>query len=216
PALDVSETPPLPAELPDLSGAMQRAEERDPRLQAAFAELRAAEQRTHAIGAELRPNLGFTGTISGRAGDAPPSGNGTLADGDGLAPIVPNWDVGLVLSWPLFDGTISAREGAARARERVRKEDIGFVREQDRAAVREAYANVGVARTVLPGLRRAADAARANYAQADARFKAGLGTSVELADAEALRTQAEIQLVLGEFELARTRAAFGRTIAEGF
>ena len=57
---------------------------------------------------------------------------------------------------------------------------------------------------------------RANYAQADARFKAGLGTSVELADAEGLRTEAEIQLVLGEFELARARAAFGRTIAEGF
>jgi outer membrane protein TolC len=69
---------------------------------------------------------------------------------------------------------------------------------------------------VLPGLSRAAQAAQANYAQADARFKAGLGTSVELADAEALRTQAEIQLVLGEFELARARAAFGRTIAEGF
>jgi outer membrane protein len=216
PALDVSEAPPLPAELPDLTSAIQRAEEKDPRLQAAFAELRAAERRTRAIGAELRPNLGLTGTISGRAGDAPPSGNGTLPDGAGLAPIVPNWDVGLVLSWPLFDGTISARENAARARERVRTEDIGFVREQDRAAVREAYANVGVARTVLPGLRRAADAARANYAQADARFKAGLGTSVELADAEGLRTQAEIQLVLGEFELARARAAFGRTIAEGF
>ena len=62
---------------------------------------------------------------------------------------------------------------------------------------------------------RKLEAARSNYTQADARFKAGLGTSVELADAEALRTDGEIQLALGVFELARARAAFGRSIAEG-
>ncbi|HEX3851023.1 MAG TPA: TolC family protein [Polyangiaceae bacterium] len=216
PALDVSSAPPTPADLPDLSHSIARAEAKDPRLLEVFAELRATEQRTRAIGAELRPNLSITGTISGRAGDATPSGNGTLPNGSGLLPTVPNWDVGAVLSWPLFDGTISAREDASRAREQARREDIGVVREQDRAAVREAYSNVGVAQTVLPGLHRAEDAARANYAQADARFKAGLGTSVELADAEALRAEAEIQLALGEFQLARARAAFGRTIAEGF
>ena len=214
--LDVSSAPPTPGELPDLSRAIAQGEAKDPRLLEAFADLRAAEQRTRAVGAELRPNLSATGTISGRAGDAPPSGSGALPDGAGFLPSVPNWDIGAVLSWPLFAGTISAREDAARAREQVQKADIGVVREQDRAAIREAYSNVGVAKTVLPGLRRAEDAARANYAQADARFKAGLGTSVELADAEALRTEAEIQLVLGQFQLARARAAFGRTIAEGF
>jgi outer membrane protein TolC len=62
---------------------------------------------------------------------------------------------------------------------------------------------------------RAEPVARANYAQADARFQSGLGTSVELADAEAIRTDAEIQLAFGQFELARARAEFGRAIAEG-
>ncbi|HEX3773871.1 MAG TPA: TolC family protein [Polyangiaceae bacterium] len=215
PALDVSAVPPAPSELPDLSRALSRAEKNDPRLLSAIAELRAAEQSTRAIGAEMRPNLALTATLSGRAGAATPSGNGTLPSGDGLVPSVPNWDVGAVLSWPLFDGTNSARADAARARERVQRENIGLVREEEHAAVREAYSAVEVARTVLPGLRRAVDAAHANYAQADARFKAGLGTSVELADADALRTEAEIELVLGEFALARARAAFGRTIAEG-
>ena len=44
--------------------------------------------------------------------------------------------------------------------------------------------------------------------------KAGLGTGVELADAETLRTDAEIQFALGRFEVARARAALGRAIAE--
>ena len=214
-ALDVASAPPAPAELPDLSAAIQRAEAADPRLLEALKQLRAEELSTQAIGAETRPSLALTGTISGRAGAAPASGTGTIPDTGGWVPSVPNWDVGVVLSWPLFDPTVSARASASRAREQVRHEDISLVREQETALIREAYSAVDVARSVVPGLRRAVDAARANYDQADARFKAGLGTSVELADAENLRTQAEIQLVLGEFELARTRAAFGRTIAEG-
>jgi outer membrane protein TolC len=213
-ALDVAAAPPAPAELPSLDDSIQRAAARDPRIQAALADIRAAEARTRAIGAELRPDVLAVGAISGRAGGAPPSGNGDTVVGDGFVPYVPNWDVGLLLSWPLFDGTVNARQDAARALEQERRDELATVRFEQAARIREAYTNVVVARAALPALRRALDAATANYAQADARFRGGLGTSVELADAEALRTDAEIQLALGEFELARARAAFGRAIAE--
>jgi outer membrane protein len=75
--------------------------------------------------------------------------------------------------------------------------------------------SIQVSQAALSSLGRAVDAARANYAQAEARFKAGLGTSLELADGEALRTDAEIQLAVGEFEARRARAALSRLIAEG-
>jgi hypothetical protein len=42
-----------------------------------------------------------------------------------------------------------------------------------------------------------------------------MGNAVELADAENVRTDAEIQLAIGQFDLERDRAAFGRAIAEG-
>jgi outer membrane protein TolC len=71
-----------------------------------------------------------------------------------------------------------------------------------------------VAEHAMPALQRSVDAAQANYAQADARFHAGLGTSVELADAEAVRTEAEIQLALGQFDYSRARALVTRAIAE--
>jgi len=215
PALDIATEPPTPAEMPSIDDAVRQAGVRDPRLRAALAQLRAEEARTRAIGAELRPDVALTATLSGRAGGAPPSGNGTPADANGFVPNVPNWDVGVVLTWPLFDGVVGARKNASRAEERVRAEEIGLVRQEDIAAVREAYVAVQVARAALPGLGRAVEAARANYDQADARFRAGMGTSVELADAEALRTDAEIQVALGQFDLARARAALGRAIAEG-
>lgn len=214
-ALDVAAAAPTPAEMPALALAIQQAAARDPRILQALAQLKASEERTRAIGAERRPDLSLTSTISGRAGGAAPSGNGSPADGNGWLPYVPNWDVGLVFSWPLFEPTVNARTNASRAHEQVRREEIALARQQQISAIRLAFGAVDVARTTLPGLQRAVEAGRANYAQADARFRAGLGTSIELADAEAVRTEAEIQLVLGQFELARTRAMFGRAIAEG-
>jgi outer membrane protein TolC len=204
----------LPPEMPSLSEALDRARAHDPALAEAIAQLRAAEQKTQAIGAELRPDLSLTATLSARAGGAP-STAGVAVDGGGWLPEIPNWDVGVLLSWPLFDGTIAARRDAAQAVEQVRRDEIDVAREQEVAAVRQAYVQVQVARSALVALQNALVAARANYDQADARFRAGISNAVELADAEAVRTDAEIQLGLGQFELARARAAFGRAIAEG-
>ena len=88
------------------------------------------------------------------------------------------------------------------------------VRLQVVARVRETFEQVQVARSTIVALQNSVVAARANWRQADARFGAGIGNAVELADAEAVRTDAEIQLALGEFDLERARAAFGRAIAE--
>jgi outer membrane protein len=213
-ALDVASAAPTPGEIPSLEAARSGALGNNPRVQEALAWMRAEEQRARAIGAEARPDVALTGAISGRAGGAPPSGNGETPTGSGWLPCVPNWDVGLVLSWPLFDGVQHERERAAHAREAQRSAELTAVEREIVARVDQAYVRAQVARSALEGLRRAVDAAHANYAQAEARFKSGLGTSVELADAESLRTEAEIQLALGAFEVARTRAALGRILGE--
>jgi outer membrane protein TolC len=201
--------------LPALSKAIQLASDRDPRLQEALAQLRQQELETRAVGALARPDLHLSAAISGRAGGSAPSNNGEETSGNGFLPNVPNWDGALVLSWPLFDPTINARKRASGVAEAVRRSEIDLVRQQVVAAVEQFYVGVVVAREALPSLQHELEAARANYAQADARFKAGLGTSVELADAEALRTDADIRLAIGVFDLAKARATFGRAIAEG-
>jgi len=214
PVLDTAEQAPQSSEMPALRNALAMAEQRDPRLASALAELRGAEERARAIGAELRPDLLGTATVSGRAGGAPPSA-GPVPSGDGWLPSVPNWDAGLILTWPLFDGVTVARRDAAIAQERVRHDQIDVARLQMVAQVRETYEQVQVSRSAVVALESSVVTARANWEQADARFRAGIGNAVELADAEAVRTNAEIQLALGRFDLERTRAAFGRAIAEG-
>jgi outer membrane protein len=214
-AIDISGEAPQLSEMPTMAQALQLVEARDPLLAQAIAQLRASEQRTRAVGAELRPDLSLTATVTGRAGGAQPSSGAPIPSGNGWLPDVPNWDVGLVLSWPLYDGTIAARRDAARSAEQVRRDEIDVARLQEVAHVREAYVRVGVARQALGALDHAVVAAHANYEQADARFRSGIGNAVELADAEAVRTDAEIQQALGQFDLAQARAAFGRAIAEG-
>jgi outer membrane protein TolC len=214
PAVDAAGDPLEVADMPALTQALALAQARDPRLAETLAELKAAEERTRAVGAELRPDVSLTATLTGRAGAAPAS-TGSAPTGSGWLPIVPNWDVGVVFSWPLFDGVIAARRNAAQSAEQVRRDEIDVRREQQVAEVRQTYVSVRVARAALFALARSVLAARANYEQADARFGAGIGNAVELADAENVRTDAEIQLAIGQFDLERARAAFGRAIAEG-
>jgi outer membrane protein len=211
--VDVVGEAPLASDMPSLQDAIHRAAIRDPRVRQALAQIKADEEKTRAIGAELRPNLYLTGLASGRAGGAPATAG--AATGDGWLPYIPNWDVGLVIDWPIFDGTVVARRNASRATEQVAREELGVVREQQVATIEKTFTQFEVASQALPGLHQAVTAAHANYDQADARFRAGLGNAVELADAEDLRASTEINLALGQFDAARARAAFGRAIAEG-
>jgi outer membrane protein TolC len=205
----LSPVPPVPS----LEQAMTDAVARDPVLQEARARLATQQAITRAIGTEMRPDILLAGTFSGRAGGTAPNA-GPSATGGGWLPDVPNWDAGLILRWPLFDGIVSARQRASSARERALLSDLEAIVQQEIAAIQRAYVRATVARASLASLARSVDAARENYAQAEARFKAGLGTALELADAEYLRTDAEIQLAGGQFELSRARAVLGKLLAE--
>jgi outer membrane protein TolC len=211
--LDVAGPQPPEPTQPSLEEALASASRRDPAILIALARVRAQEAVTKSLAAKLRPDLRLMGAFSGREGGAPPS-SGDMARFDGWVPDVPNWSMGLVLSWPIYDGVLIAQRNAARAVEAVRRSELDLARQEEVVAVQRAEVALTVARTALVGLQRAEEAAIANWRQADARFTAGLGTSVELADAEAVRTDAEIQLALGRFEVLRARATLGRLMGE--
>jgi outer membrane protein TolC len=214
PLLDAAGLPPPILPAPALDESLRQAIARDPVLEEARSRVRGADALTRAVAAEMRPDIALTATFSGRAGTAAPS-SGSISDRYGPLPLVPNWDVGLVLRWPLYDPVVAARRDAAASHAEIARADVLVLSQQEAAAVQQVNVSIEVSQAALISLGRAVDAAKANYAQAEARFKAGLGTSIELADAEALRTDAEIQLAVGEFEARRARAALSRLVAEG-
>jgi outer membrane protein TolC len=193
--------------------ALRQAVEQDPGVRGALARLLQQQATTRAIGMQWVPGLQLTASVTGRAGGAPISSGPSGVSG--WRPEVPNWDVGLVLSVPLFDGTLLTRRAQSQAQESVLRHELDALRRQLLAGVQRAYTSFQIAQGSLRALIAAAEAARRNYEQANARFRAGLSTSVELADAEALRTESEIQLAVGRFETARARSLFNRAVAGG-
>jgi outer membrane protein len=214
PAIDAGADDVAYPAFPALDAAVRELDRREPSLRAAADALRGQHEQTRAIEAELRPDVGLVAGITGRAGGTPVAGQTTPAGG-GFVPDVPNWDAMLMLTWPVFDRTVSVRAEMSRRLEHVRAAELDAERERLRGRAAQVYVDLDVAQSALPALQRSLDAARANQDQADARFKSGLATAVELADAEALLADAEIQLAIGQFQLARSRARLARVIAEG-
>jgi outer membrane protein TolC len=171
------------APVASLDNAIGELEARDPSLRAAADVLRGQHRLTDAIERELRPDLSVNAGVTGRAGGTPVTTNAT-PDGDGWLPDVPNWDAMLVLDIPLFDRTVDVRAEISRRIESVRTSELAAARVSLRGQAARAFTDLQVAQTAVPALQRSLDAARANEAQADARFQAGLATAVELADAE--------------------------------
>lgn len=212
PRLDAAGEPAAPPAAPS-EAALHDAGSRDPLVREALARLDAQRALTVVAEAELRPDLFVTAGVNARAGGAPSSG-GAAVFGRGFLPNVPNWDAAVVLSWPIYDRTSLLRRDASRAREQQRRAEVDLALQRLTNGIQQTLAAFDVAGQALPALQRSFEAARANQAQAEARFKAGLGSSVELADAEGLLVQAEIDVAVGKFEQARARARLGRAVSE--
>lgn len=214
PAIDAGADDVAYPDLPPLDSVMHDLDEREPSLRAAHHAYDAQRALTRSIEDELRPEIALSAGFTGRAGGASPGNGREVPAGGGWLPSVPNWDALVVVRWPWFDRAVDVRAEASRRLERVRAAEVDAERERLRGRAAQVYVDLQVAQSALPALQRSVDAATANQNQVDARFRNGLSTAVELADAEALLTNAQIQLAIGQFQLARARARVARVIAE--
>lgn len=184
-----------------------------PSVRAARSQLRLQRARTHAIRREALPDISLGATFTSRAGGVPAS-NGTIPLGGGWLPAVPNWDVGIVFSAPIYDPTVAVRRRASEARERVQEAEVAAARIAQWARLRTAYVELETAKHVLPPLERALQAAQASHEAASRRFAEGMGNALEASDAAAWVVAAEIDLILGRFEVARGQARIRRELKE--
>jgi len=174
-------------------------------------ELRA---RAHILDRTDYPRLFFQSAAYGRGSGA--NTNGTLANGlNGLGLERGNWAAGMTIIFPnLFDfAALRAQKRIAAANERAESarydqtvQILTGQREQARAAVEGA-------RRVAENTPIELQAARQSEIQAHARYEAGLATIVEVADAQGLLVQAEIDDALARLavwhNLATLAAAEG-------
>ncbi|MFO0724700.1 MAG: TolC family protein [Myxococcota bacterium] len=168
--------------LPSEAEATQRALERRPDVRALDAQLRAAAFQERAAVAGNYPRILASASLSVRGFDAVPD--------------TVNWDVGLVLSLPIFTGfltrgaTLEAEAASAELSARA-----SSLRQTVIFQVQQARNTLASAEEAIRASESQVEAAALGLSMAETRYAKGLGNIVELADAQAQEGMARIGLI---------------------
>ena len=131
--------------------------------------------------------------------------NGTILGGlNGLAPTTQDYAVGFSVTFPVFDlASIRAKEAGQAASLRAETARYQQIAADLKARWNVAVAMLGGARKVAANTPTQVAAARAATNQATARYQSGLGNIDEIAEAQRLLTQAEIDDALARLGVWR-------------
>jgi len=196
---------PVPPEQspPDLGALVQTSRQRRPEIAQLDKLIAAAEANVQAASYSRRPSLSATASTqwSPDTSDATPQ---------------PTWTAGVTLSWQLFDG------GRASAQQRIARANLVGAQAQRDALLVSLTSQLELARSQIDAHHvdvqastEAVAAARAQLQLAEARYAQGLGSQIELADAQTAVTTAEGNLVQAQWQLAQSWAQLQRAIGEG-
>lgn len=159
------------------------------------------------------PNLFGSGTY-GVAGVTGVPANDSRAT-SGFIDSGNQWNVGLTLSWSIFDGGgkiaryKEAKANLEAAQARVRDTELQIWQN-----VEQSYLNLGEAEERIGAAQKAVESAEENYLLARGRFDAGVANIIELTDAQLALTQAQSDQAqaLSDYRIgiARLERALGR------
>lgn len=200
--LAVADTwPTPPTQQPQsLASLVETARAKRPEITQLDLQVRAAEASIDAARAQRRPTL----SASAQTGWNPQTGVDIPN---------PSWSVGLSLSWQAFDG------GRAKADVRVARANRESALAQRDALLLSLTTELDATRAQIEANRAATEAsleavtsARAQLKLAEARYAQGLGSQIELADAQTAVTTAEGNLIQAQWQLATAWASLRRAL----
>jgi outer membrane protein len=169
--------------------------------------------RERALDRSFYPRFALEGTLYSRGTGIQPDGS-TGGAASGLGPNIQNWGLGMSVTFPLFERyAIRARKEIEQANERTETARYKQIRQEIEGQVEKAKAQLAGARRIAENTPVVLESARAAEQQATARYNAGLGTIVEVAEAQRLLSQAEIDDSLAR--LGIWRAMLGLAAAQG-
>lgn len=200
------ETGPL-LDMPPEAPVLAYAPESHPLAQEQSAAVDTERARVQILDRSYFPRFSFQASVFGR-------GTGALVDGrfegglNGLVPSTGNWATGLSVSFPLMDiFSIRSRrriEASNEAAEKARYDQtILMLKAQDARAQAVIESAVRIAHTTPIELRAAQEA----ETRARARYEAQLANITEVADAERLLTQADIDDSIARLGVWRAKLA---------
>lgn len=197
---ELAEAPPrVMPELPSLDAAMEEAMDALPEMREARAAVEAAERAHASAVSELFPSLGLTGTASLR--------------GREFDDLQPGWTAVVSLSVPLINGGADlagirerrAQLAAAQASFTQLRRALRLDLETALLSVQEASARLGAAEAMER-------AASEGLLLAEGRYQTGLGSALELADAQSQLATARAERVQSALDLSISLARLERLL----
>ena len=194
--------PPVKGETDDLKGLLSEALANRPEFQALEEQVTAQELTGSAIAGTYWPSFGATAALTA---------NGKAVDALGV-----NVSVGLSANWQLFQGLQTrAQEREAAANLNALKAQVEAFKQQVQLEVETAQLQLLSALEAVSASQEVKVAAEEGLRLATGRYQTGVGTQLELSDAQVTVTQASSQIVQAQLTLATARAALikalGRT-----
>ena len=176
-----------------LAPLYQRALHDRPELRVLARELRAQELTIDATRGGYWPSLSV--------------GTGVSEAGSALDNMAWNWNAGATLSWQLYQGGLTvAQVDEARAQLNSLNAEVEAQRQQIRLEVEQARLALRAAVATIAASDEAVSAATERLRQAEARYAAGVGSALELSDAQLALSNARAQRVRADYTLASARA----------
>jgi outer membrane protein len=164
-----------------------------PELTAQADQIRSQELTVRAIRGEYGPSL--------------VASTGLTDVGEQIDDLAWNWNAVLGLSWPLFEGNATrARLREAKATLSVLNAKTDTLRQQIRLEVEQARLFVRSAKEALSAAGEAVLNARERLRLAEGRYETGLGSVIELSDAQLALTSTSAQEIQAHYNLASARA----------
>jgi len=159
------------------------------------------------------PKFNLQGATYARGSGANPDFT-TGGAASGFGPNIYNWGIGFSLNFSLMDyASLGAKKQAEVSRGRAEEAKLDLIRQELLGQVEKAKAVLDGARKVALNIPVQLEAARAAESQATARYRAGLGNLTEVAEAQRLLTQTEIDDSLAKLQV--WRAQFAVAAAQG-
>jgi outer membrane protein TolC len=202
-ALDPGGMDALPPGPPPLAQALSEAKSRRPLLVALRERVRAAELEQRVADSDYWPNLSLTAQY-GRGG----------ADVLFFQPGLENvGSVGLTLRWDLFSGFAThARTHQAELSRRIISLNLEQAERELEAAVRQMHEALQSQLTATELAAENRKAAASALVLAQERFNAGVGSTLEVRDAQLKLTQAELTLLENRIDVELARFALTRAM----
>ena len=201
PEYHVADAPP-DAGAPDaVEACVARALKHRPDLAMLVDEARAAGALVDEYRSDYLPRFGAVAGVNARGQESEPAGN---------------YYAGLVVSWPIFDGFATDHEVAeAKLHQDAISHSIDDLRQRISVQVRRDWLDWSAAIDRVAKSEKAVAAAQLQLHLADERYANGLGSIIELTDAERQDTQAAADLIRARVDLSLAKAALDRSTGVG-